>query len=63
MIHVKKFQDFNPLNESYENLEHYMFFCNLEAIKRKCEEILSKDFKAIDELLKEPAIAFFSHST
>jgi hypothetical protein len=40
------------MNESYEDLEHYMFFGNLENIKRKCEEILSRDFKEIDELLK-----------
>ena len=42
----------DDMNESYEELEHYMFFGNLETIKRKCEEILSRDFKEIDELLK-----------
>lgn len=40
------------VNESYEELEHYMFFSNVETIKRKCEEILCRDFKEIDELLK-----------
>lgn len=40
------------MNESYEDLEHYMFFGNLENIKRKCEEVLSRDFREIDELLK-----------
>ena len=39
------------LNESHEDLQNYMFFSNLESIKRKCESILAMDFKAIDEML------------
>jgi hypothetical protein len=39
------------VNESHEDLQNYMFFSNLETIKRKCESILAMDFKAIDELL------------
>ena len=39
------------MNESHEDLQNYMFFSNLETIKRKCESILAMDFKAIDELL------------
>lgn len=34
-----------------EDLQNYMFFSNLESIKRKCESILAMDFKAIDEML------------
>lgn len=37
--------------ESHEDLQNYMFFSNLESIKRKCESILAMDFKAIDEML------------
>jgi hypothetical protein len=39
------------INESHEDLQNYMFFSNLETIKRKCESILAMDFKAIDEML------------
>jgi hypothetical protein len=39
------------VNESHEDLQNYMFFSNLETIKRKCESILAMDFKAIDEML------------
>jgi hypothetical protein len=41
----------NSVKESYDELENYMFFGNLENIKRKCESILSRDFKTVDELL------------
>jgi hypothetical protein len=41
------------LEESHEDLKNYMFFSNLESIKRKCESILAMDFKKIDELLNE----------
>ena len=56
MKHIKMFEEFekidtDDLNESYDQLENYMFFSNLENIKRKCESILSRDFKTIDELL------------
>lgn len=53
-MNITKFKDFKnkEVNESYENLENYMFFSNIENIKRKCENILSRDFKEIDELLK-----------
>jgi len=53
MKHVKLFEEFDRVEESHEDLENYMFFSNLESIKRKCESILSRDFKAIDELLNE----------
>jgi hypothetical protein len=39
------------LEESHEDLQNYMFFSNLESIKRKCEAILAMDFKSIDDLL------------
>lgn len=39
------------LYENYKDLQNYMFFSNVESIKRKCESILAMDFKAIDELL------------
>lgn len=41
------------LDEAHEDLQNYMFFSNLESIKRKCESILAMDFKKIDELLNE----------
>ena len=46
-----EFIDALGINESHEDLQNYMFFSNLESIKRKCESILAMDFKAIDELL------------
>lgn len=51
-MNISKFKDFVKTNESYDSLENYMFFNNIENIKRKCESILSKDFNEIDELLK-----------
>ena len=58
---IKKFSEFlnegtydSPqLEESHEDLQNYMFFSNLESIKRKCEAILAMDFKKIDDLLNE----------
>jgi hypothetical protein len=47
---IKTFKEFS-VNESHEDLQNYMFFSNLETIKRKCEAILAMDFKKIDELL------------
>ena len=54
----QNFEKFNPdmikyesVYESHEDLQNYMFFSNLETIKRKCESILAMDFKAIDEML------------
>lgn len=51
MKHVKLFEEFDRVEEAHEDLQNYMFFSNLESIKRKCESILAMDFKAIDELL------------
>jgi len=42
----------NLVKESYDNLENYMFFNNLETLKRKIETILSSDFTQIDNILK-----------
>jgi hypothetical protein len=50
MKHIPSFEEF--VNESYDNVENYMFFNNLETLKRKIEFILSKDFTAIDGILK-----------
>jgi hypothetical protein len=44
--------DSKKLEESYDNLENYMFFNNLETIKRNIETILSSDFTQIDNILK-----------
>lgn len=38
----------SKLNEGYEDLENYMFFSNLESIKRMIEKIQSLDFHKID---------------
>lgn len=46
-----EFIDALGINESHEDLQNYMFFSNLETIKRKSESILAMDFKAIDEML------------
>lgn len=40
-------------NEAEHEVQEYMFFGNLEAIKRKCESILSMDQKAVDGLLNQ----------
>ena len=50
---IKSYADFKneKMNESYEHLEHYMFFSNLETIKRKIELILSKDFNELDAII------------
>lgn len=52
---VTDFESFRQdrLLESYEHLKNYMFFSNLETIKRKIDQILSKDFKEIDTILDE----------
>jgi len=42
----------SAVKESYDNLENYMFFNNLETLKRKIETILSSDFTQIDNILK-----------
>lgn len=46
-------EDSSSVQESHEELQNYMFFSNLESIKRKCEAILAMDFKKVDELLNE----------
>lgn len=50
---IKDFETFSSLQESYEHLENYMFFSNLETIKRKIDMILSGDFKKVDKTLCE----------
>jgi hypothetical protein len=44
--------DSKKLEESYDNLENYMFFKNLQTLKRNIETILSSDFTQIDNILK-----------
>lgn len=47
---VKRFNQF--LNEDHDSgADHYMFFGNIETIKRACEEILAMDEAKVDELL------------
>ena len=43
----------NNISESYEHLKNYMFFSNLETLKRKIDTILSQDFKELDSILDE----------
>ena len=57
MKQLQTFQEFSNnsnslIKESYDNLENYMFFNNLETLKRKIETILSSDFTQIDNILK-----------
>ena len=40
------------MNENHD-VEHYMFFANLETIKRLTDEMLSMDKNELDELLKQ----------
>jgi hypothetical protein len=40
------------LNEVHE-VEHYMFFANLETIKRLTDKMLSMDKNELDQMLKE----------
>ena len=54
MKHVQKFGDFRSepkINESHEEFTHYMFFQDVESIKRMCDKILAEDFKKVDQLL------------
>ena len=39
------------LNEAYQEHENYMFFSNLEQIKRQCEKLMELDPQMIDEIL------------
>ena len=48
MKNIKKFESF--VKESHDH-ENYMFFNNLEGIKRMAEEILSMDHEMIDQKL------------
>lgn len=41
------------LKENHQELEHYMFFANIENMKRMCGEILSMDEKEIDQILHD----------
>lgn len=58
MATLKRFDQF--VNENSDNIDHeahheaenYMFFGNLETIKRACEELLAMDPAQVDELLK-----------
>jgi hypothetical protein len=52
---IKRYKSFTrelSLKESHANQQYYMFFSNLENMKRKIENILSKDYDAIDGILK-----------
>lgn len=40
------------ISESHDSTQYYMFFGNLENMKRKIENILSKDYETIDSILK-----------
>jgi hypothetical protein len=52
MKHIDNFDAFK-VNEAYdEDIQYYMFFKNLEVMKHKIDYVLSKDFHAVDELLK-----------
>jgi hypothetical protein len=42
----------SKISESHGDTQYYMFFGNLENMKRKIENILSKDYEAIDNILR-----------
>ena len=46
---IQSFKEF--VNESHEDYTHYMFFQDVETLKRLCDKILAEDFKKIDKLL------------
>lgn len=58
MALLKRFDQF--VNEDFENIDHhtqrktenYMFFGNLQTIKRHCETLLEMDESTIDHILK-----------
>jgi hypothetical protein len=55
MAHIKKFTNFiqeSIDHDSQHQTENYMFFGNLETIKRLCETLLEMDPIAVDNILK-----------
>lgn len=51
MARLKRFTQF--VNEDHDGMqENYMFFGNLETIKRACEEMLAMDPAKVDKLLQ-----------
>jgi hypothetical protein len=44
---------FKKVNESHQNLSNYMFFQNLENMKRKIEEIQAMDVLELDDILSQ----------
>jgi hypothetical protein len=55
MAHIKKFTNFvqeNIDHDAQHQTENYMFFGNLETIKRLCETLLEMDPIAVDNILK-----------
>jgi hypothetical protein len=41
----------NETSKTYDGITNYMFFSNLEQIKRQCEELLSLDPKMVEDIL------------
>jgi hypothetical protein len=41
----------NETSKTYDGITNYMFFSNLEQIKRQCEELLSLDPKIVEDIL------------
>ncbi len=41
----------NETSKTYDGVTNYMFFSNLEQIKRQCEELLSLDPKMVEDIL------------
>jgi len=50
MKHLKKFTESKLISEDNET-KNYMFFSNLETIKRLVDEMLEMDEKEIDDML------------
>lgn len=53
MKHIRKFNEDLKTNDNYGRTENYMFFNNLNAIKRSVDEMLQMDESKIDSILSE----------
>lgn len=49
---IKSFNNFNNVNE-HQDTQNYMFFGNLQTIKRLVDEMLEMDESELDNILKE----------
>ncbi len=53
MKNLKSFKSFATVNENHDELEHYMFFQNLQTIKKCVDRMLELDIKSVDQLMND----------